>query len=183
KKNINLCGPTLRKINQDELLYNNNSVDNAINKGYKNNFQNFDDKKNILPKSSAFVSVQSLINKVISKAKSVYNNYSSNKKSKGNDSTDRNTSNIKDEGLHQLTIDEFQWFYNDLERLLKKNDPIFDKSIQKFVNTYKKCYLVQDTHIYLPIGFFFQICDWNAKHINSKSYQHGSKRIRVQVAS
>ncbi|CAG8857510.1 46016_t:CDS:2, partial [Gigaspora margarita] len=58
-------------------LNNNNLVDNAINEDCKNNFQNFDDKENILPKSSAFVSIQSLINEVISEAESVYDNNSS----------------------------------------------------------------------------------------------------------
>ncbi|CAG8842210.1 21837_t:CDS:2, partial [Gigaspora margarita] len=168
------------KINQDELLYsaefatlnNNNSVDNAINEDRKNNFQNFDDKENILPESLAFVSVQFLINEVISEAESVYDNNSSDEESRGNDSTDSNTSNNEDEeGLHQLTIDEFRWFYNDLESLLEKNDSTFDKSIQKFVNAYKKRHLVQDTHIYPAIASFFQTCDWNEKRVNGKSYQ------------
>ncbi|CAG8848204.1 36146_t:CDS:2, partial [Gigaspora margarita] len=158
------------KINQDELLYlaefatlnNNNSVDNAINEDRKNNFQNFDNKENILPESLAFVSIQSLINEVISEAESVYDNNSSDKESRGNDSTDSNTSNNKDEeGLHQLTIDD----------LLEKNNSTFDKSIRKFVNAYKKRRLVQDTHIYLAIASFFQTCDWNEKRVNGKSYQ------------
>ncbi|CAG8766225.1 16203_t:CDS:2, partial [Gigaspora margarita] len=104
----------IAKMNQDELLYsaefatlnNNNLVDSAINEGCKNNFQNFNNKENILPESSAFVSVQSLINEVISEAESVYNKNSSDEESRGNDSIDGNTSNNEDEGLHQLTIDK-----------------------------------------------------------------------------
>ncbi|RIB11514.1 hypothetical protein C2G38_2203229 [Gigaspora rosea] len=156
------------KINQEELLNSaefatlnkNNSVENAINKGCKNKFPNFDDKENILPESSACVSVQSLINEDISDAESAYDNYSSDEESRSNDSIDGNT-----------------------KVLLEKNDSTFDKSIRKFVNAYKKCRLVQDTHIYSAIASFLQTCDWNTKRVNGKSYQRSGKRIRDQVTS
>ncbi|CAG8575350.1 10310_t:CDS:2 [Scutellospora calospora] len=107
---------------------------------------------------------------------------STNESSINESSNDSNDSE-NDENLNQLTVNEFRWFYNDIENLIKENNPTFNKSVHKFIKAYKKCRLIQDTHIRPAIASFFQTCDWKENRVNSNSHQHGSKRIKVQVAS
>ncbi|CAG8836724.1 11747_t:CDS:1, partial [Racocetra persica] len=70
-------------------LKNNNSADNIINEGYKNDFQNFDDKEKILPHSSAFVLLQFSSNGVICEVESICNNNSNDEKSSDEESSNK----------------------------------------------------------------------------------------------
>ncbi|CAG8854462.1 9231_t:CDS:1, partial [Gigaspora margarita] len=67
--------------------------------------------------------------------------------------------------------------------LIKDDDPVFNKSVRKFIKAYKKRRLIQDTHIRPAITSFFQTCDGKADRVNGNSHQCGSKRIKVQVAA
>ncbi|CAG8577412.1 15444_t:CDS:1, partial [Dentiscutata heterogama] len=137
---------------------------------YETDF-NDSSEKNILPETTSLVSSQFLSNQNISDAEenSQYDNSSDT--SKDNDD------------LHQLAMDEFHWFCNDLQNLLEENDPILDQSICKFVKVYIQHRSIQDTHIWPAISSFFQTCNWNAGRVNGKSYQRGGKRIKVQVTA
>ena len=70
-----------------------------------------------------------------------------------------------------------------MESLFKEKDPALDKSICKFVRSYKKHRSAQDTHIRLAVASFLETCDWNAGRVNGNIYQRGGKRIKVQVAA
>ncbi|CAG8602700.1 3054_t:CDS:2 [Dentiscutata heterogama] len=51
-----------------------------------------------------------------------------------NESSDDSNDSENDENLNQLTVNEFRWFYNDIENLIKENDSIFNKSKENRVN-------------------------------------------------
>ncbi|CAG8487014.1 11763_t:CDS:2 [Dentiscutata heterogama] len=78
------------------------------------------------------------------------------------DSLDKNINSDASENednLHQLAINKLQWFYYNLEDLLKENDPTLNKSILKFVKFYKQHHCLQDTYIRSSISSFFQSCN------------------------
>ncbi|CAG8573181.1 2028_t:CDS:2, partial [Dentiscutata heterogama] len=107
----------------------------------------------------------------------------SNNKSDSSDENINSDASENEDNLYQSAINEFQWFYHDLEDLLKENDPALNKSVLKFVKFYKQRRCLQDTHIRPSISSFFQSCNWNEGRVNGNSHQRGGKRIRVQVTA
>ncbi|CAG8623725.1 24763_t:CDS:2 [Gigaspora margarita] len=48
---------------------------------------------------------------------------------------------------------------NESKNLIKEDNPVFNKSVCKFIKAYKKCCLIHDMHIHPAIASFFQTCD------------------------
>ncbi|RIB13331.1 hypothetical protein C2G38_2198158 [Gigaspora rosea] len=97
-----------------------------------------------------------------------------------NESSDNNDDSEDDENLNQLTANEFCWFYNDIENLIKEDDPAFNKSVCKFIKAYKKHRLIQDTHTRPAIASFFQTCDWKSDRVNGRP-RTGSQEITDDI--
>ncbi|RIB15089.1 hypothetical protein C2G38_2193248 [Gigaspora rosea] len=144
------------------------------------------DKENMHPGSSAMSPSQFLNNEntadTINESINKSINESANESSV-NESSDNNDDSENDENLNQLTVNEFRWFYNDIENLIKEDDPAFNKSVRKFIKAYIKHCLIQDTHTRSAIASFFQTCDWKSDRVNGNSHQRCSKRVKVQVAA